>query len=175
MANERNFIAPGIDVDHLAVHLTNWLDSEGFESQKMLDNKIVVVQVRKKGAWRSALGMTSALTIKMQSAARNLKVEMGAATWADKAMIGTIGALVFWPLLVTTAYGSWDQVKLPKRIFGEIEQYVNVWNARPAMSPAVQSSSVAVAESLRECPNCHKEIISSANFCEYCGQKTEFS
>lgn len=134
MANARSFIAPGVNIDHLGVHLTNWLDGEGFQSQSLRgqDNS-VIIQTRKRGAWRNVLGMSSALTVRMQNLDDNLRVEMTAAKWIDKALVGTISTLVFWPTLITTAYGAWEQMKLPDRIFAEIDQYVQEWNARATM------------------------------------------
>ncbi|HOI13580.1 MAG TPA: hypothetical protein PLG75_06965 [Methanoculleus sp.] len=177
MTDEKIFTAPGINLNHLVVHLAKWLDDEGFESQRLQDKETIALQARKKGTWRNLLGMSSALTIKLQSDDRSLRVEMGAAKWVDKAVAGAIGMLVFWPLAVTTVYGSWEQMKLPQRVFQEIEQYIYVWSAR-APGNAVSQNAVLepqlAAESFMECPGCHKQIPAMANFCEFCGQKTNF-
>lgn len=178
MANKRTFfIAQDLNTNHLATHLERWLDSEGFEFQRLQERNTLAIQARKGGAWRNVVGMSSALTVKLENKGRNLDVEIGAAKWIDKAGAGIFWTIVFWPVALTSVYGAYDQMKLPSRIFGEIEQYVNVWNARTTMGTtpkAILQQSAGIPDSMRECPHCQENISSSARFCEHCGEGTGF-
>ena len=183
MVNERTFfMAQEINTNHLATHLEKWLDDKGFEFQRLREQNGLAIQARKEGAWRNVFGMSSALTIKLQNKGKNLNVEIGAAKWIDKAGAGAFWTLVFWPVALTSVYGAYDQMKLPDRIFEEIEQYVYVWNSRATMSATPQAATpqaaipqaAGMSDPTRECPHCQETISSNANFCERCGKATGF-
>jgi len=51
---------------------------------------------------------------------------MGAGRWADKAVVGGIATFVtLGILLVPVSIGTWQQAKMPERIFGYITEYLS--------------------------------------------------
>jgi hypothetical protein len=64
------------------------------------------------------------LNVVLRLRGNELQVEIGAGKWIDKATTGTVSLFVLWPLAVTTAFGAWQQAKLPQRTFSAIDDYI---------------------------------------------------
>jgi hypothetical protein len=54
-----------------------------------------------------------------------VNVEIGAGRWIDKAAVGTVSLFILWPLAFTAAFGAWQQMNMPSRIFDHINKYLN--------------------------------------------------
>jgi hypothetical protein len=106
------------DVQRLTADLKNWLRNESFDLQQMdTEDQGVLLQVKKRGALRDLVGMSTALNIVLKYSGDMLSVEIGAGKWVDKAVVGAVSMLVLWPLAFTAGYGAWEQSKLPDKIF----------------------------------------------------------
>ena len=111
--------------------IENWLSSEKqFEVQKVENLNTTVLQIRKKGNWRRFLGMSTALSIKLEKLDNSIEVEIGQGHWLGKVATGATSWFVLWPLAVSTAYGVYDQFKTPKNIFKFIESEVSELNEK---------------------------------------------
>ena len=107
----------------------NWLKLEkDFEVQKINDQSMELLQIRKIGTWRRFVGMSTALSIKFVKSEDSLEVEIGQGHWLGKVATGGTSMFILWPLLVSTAYGVFDQIKTPKKIFDFIEWKVSEIN-----------------------------------------------
>jgi len=175
MAEQRVYQAPNVIVGELTGVWSDWFQGQGFEVQTLeAPGGGFTVQTRKPEAWRSVVGMSAALNVTMTPQGENLLVEIGAAKWADKAAVGAVGILIFWPALIPAAYGAWKQSQLPKQVFQVIEQYVTTGQApiaaRPvaAALPAAAAPSVPPAEEMH-CPSCGQPARPGAKFCDHCG------
>ncbi len=174
MAEQKIFHAPGVNVGELAGVVSDWFQGQGFEAQTVeAPGGGFVVQARKPEAWRSIVGMSAALNVTMTPQGENLVVEMGAAKWIDKAAVGAVGVLIFWPAIIPAAYGAWKQSQLPKQVFQVIEQYITTGQAPVAARPvAVAAPAVAappVTPTEIRCPSCGQPVRAGAKFCEHCG------
>lgn len=95
-----------------------WLEEQGFDSQQVpTDHNATLLQIKKRGAWRDFVGMSTSLNIVFEQSEDVLKVEIGAGKWVDKAVAGTVSMFVLWPLAVTAGFGAWEQMKMPDKIF----------------------------------------------------------
>ena len=98
-----------------------WLESQDFDSQQMkTEGEGTLLQIKKRGAWRDFVGMSTSLNIVFHQQGDTLAVEIGAGKWIDKAAVGTVSMFILWPLAVTAGIGAWDQMKMPDRIFDHI-------------------------------------------------------
>ncbi len=172
MAEQRMYHAPGVDIRGLAGVVANWFQGQKFETQTLeAPGGGMVVQARQPEAWRSILGMSSALNVTMTLQGENLVVQMGAAKWVDKAAVGAVGVLIFWPALIPAAYGAWKQKQLPNQVFQLIDQYVATGQV-PVVAPMPAAAPVAApapAPAGARCPSCGQAVRTGAKFCDSCG------
>lgn len=171
MAEQRMYHAPSLDLRELAGVVSDWFQNQKFEVQTLeAPGGGLVVQARQPEAWRSILGMSSALNVTMTPQGENLIVQMGAAKWVDKAAVGAVGVLIFWPALIPAAYGAWKQKQLPNQVFQLVDQYVATGQAPVvAPMPAVTPAAAAPAPSGLKCPSCGQAVRAGAKFCDNCG------
>lgn len=170
MAEQKMYHAPGLDIRELADVVSNWFQSQQFEAQILeAPGGGLVVQARQPEAWRSILGMSSALNVTMIPQGDNLMVQMGAAKWVDKAAVGAVGLLLFWPALIPAAYGAWKQKQLPNQVFQLIDQYVATGQV-PVVGPVpVAAPAPTPVPSAARCPSCGQPVRAGAKFCDNCG------
>jgi hypothetical protein len=94
MSEQKAYSAPKIDINALGQSIMDQFKLDDYETQKLkAPNDGIIVQLRQKGSWRSALGMSSALTVTLTKQEDNLMVDIGAAKWGEKAAVGAAGVL----------------------------------------------------------------------------------
>lgn len=64
--------------------------------------------------------MGTSLNIVFHQLGDTLTVEIEAGKWIDKAAVGTVSMFILWPLAVSSAFGAWEQMKMPDKIFDYI-------------------------------------------------------
>lgn len=102
--------------------LIKWLNNEEFDCQEgRTEEGNVLIQITSRQKWKQFIGMSTALNIVMQLEKNRMKVEIGFGKWIDKLATGGISIVVLWPLAVTTAAGTYLQLKMPQRIFDYID------------------------------------------------------
>lgn len=114
----RRYACEGSDVQRLISEVKGWLESEDFDVQQMnMNDKGILLQLKKRGAWRDWVGMSTSLNIVFNQADDGLVVQIGAGKWIDKAAVGTVSLFILWPLAITVGFGAWEQAKMPERVF----------------------------------------------------------
>ncbi|MCS7351818.1 MAG: zinc ribbon domain-containing protein [Anaerolineae bacterium] len=137
MSDQRVFHAPNLNMGQLVQALSDWYRAQKFDVQVLdLPQGGVVIQARQEEAWRTLMGVSSALNVVLRRQGENLMVEVGAGKWVDKAIAAGAGLFLLWPLLFTAAYGAWRQSKLPQRTFEFIQQFIATGAALPADTAA---------------------------------------
>ncbi|OGO04287.1 MAG: hypothetical protein A2Y73_04115 [Chloroflexi bacterium RBG_13_56_8] len=171
MPEQRMYSAPDVDLANLAEALNQWFQGQGYEAQVLAaPGEGYVVQARRPESWRSWVGMSAALNVTLTPQGENLMVQTGAAKWADKAVVGAVGVLILWPMIIPAAYGAWKQKQLPDEVFRFIDQYVVSGGKVPTMSIAGAPVAAAPASSPRvRCPSCGEPVREGAKFCDNCG------
>lgn len=164
MSEQKIYCAPYIDINELSKKLEESFKKDKYDTQAFkAPNDGTTVQLRQKGSWRSALGMSSALTVTLTKQNENLIVDIGAAKWGEKAAVGAVGAVVFFPALITAAYGAWKQSQLPDQVFELIEQQIQL-----CQGASTQEIGTGNASNIT-CPSCKKTLTSGSKFCPGCG------
>ena len=174
MAEQRLYNAPDLDLSMLGQALVQWFQQQGFEAQVLQGPEGgYVVQARRAETWRSLVGMSAALNVSLIREDSKLLVRMGAAQWADKAVVGAVGALVFWPALIPAAVGAWKQKQLPDQVFRFIDQYIALGGqvTESDLARIMRPAAVAAPAAANQvaCPSCGQPIRQTARFCDNCG------
>ena len=69
--------------------------------------------------------MSTALNIIFRQAGSTVNVEIGGGKWIDKAVVGAFATFVaLGVLIIPVAIGTWEQVKMPQRIFRHIAEFL---------------------------------------------------
>ena len=171
MADQRMYHAPGLDLPALGEALSQWFMGEGFEAQTLQAPGGLAIQARRTEGWRSWVGMSAALNVTLMQQGDQLTVQMGAAKWTDKAVVGAVGLLIFWPALIPAGYGAWKQKKLPDQVFQFIDQYVAGGGAVSGTisASAVPAPTTTLSAAALTCPSCGEAVRPDAKFCDSCG------
>jgi len=120
-AKVRSYTCPSSETRRLIADVRNWLCNQGFDCQQLSTERHgVLLQIKKRGAWRDFVGMSTSLNIVFTQADDTLTVEIGAGKWIDKAVAGAVSIFVLWPLAVTAGLGAWEQTKMPDKVFDYI-------------------------------------------------------
>ncbi len=173
MPEQKTFQAPGIDLQGLAEALAQWFQGQSFAVQVLrVPAGGYAVQARKDDFWRTTSGLAAALNVTLNSDGDTLIVETGAAKWVDKAMLGVISAIIFWPTLALPAYGTFKQKQLVDKTLQFIARYVSERRATVAATKAtpVQSPSAEL-----RCPRCNRILKAGDRFCGTCRASLVFS
>lgn len=120
-SKRRRYACAPSDTSRLIEDVKHWLDAQGFDSQQMhTESQGHVIQIKRRGAWRDFVGMSTSLNIVFRQSGDTLTVEIGAGKWIDKAAAGTVSMFILWPLAITAGFGAWEQMKMPEKIFDYI-------------------------------------------------------
>jgi hypothetical protein len=119
----RTYQAPGLTAQDLAEKMRLWFAGHEYETQLLrLPDGILVVQGYRDDIWRVAVGLAAALTVQIKSLPdQSLEVTIGAGAWADKFIVAGIGLLLFLPLVLPAAWGTWEQYQLDQEVWNVIE------------------------------------------------------
>ena len=118
MTQSKSFPCPSSRFAELITSTQSWLSGEGFKCQKLqTEDGSTLLQIEKVGGWRKFVGMSTALNIVFHQVENTVNVEIGAGRWIDKATTGTVAFFFLWPLALTAGIGSWQQMKMPERVF----------------------------------------------------------
>lgn len=126
MSQTRSFACPRSRLPSLIGSVERWLRGENFNCQTLTtDDGGTLLQVEKKGGWRKFVGMSTTLNVVFRPAAETVNVEIGAGRWIDKAVASSVGMLLLWPFAITSAIGTWQQTKMPGRVYAQVAHYLS--------------------------------------------------
>lgn len=185
MAEQRMYNAPGLDVTALADALGQWFGGQQYETQVLEVPGGLAVQARKEDTLRTISGTGAALNISLTPQGDNLFVQIGAAKWVDKAVVGVVASIIFWPLLALPAYGWYKQREIARQALAFVDQYVASggqvasMGVNPMATPAAPRPMGAataplvapVGQAQVICPACGAQVRAGAKFCDACGAK----
>ncbi|MEG1618180.1 MAG: zinc ribbon domain-containing protein [Eubacterium sp.] len=145
------------------------------EQKKLISEAIktsdgYLVQAKAAENWKKFAGMDAGIQVQLSLVGdHSLSANIGSGKWVDKAATAAVGALIFWPLLATSAVGAWGQKKLPEDILNFIDQYVST-GTYPSLF-TMENVGTFSAGSGVTCPNCHSFNPVDSKFCQRCGLK----
>ena len=179
MANQKVYRAPGLDLQHLADALSQWLQSQGNETQALSVPGGMTIQARQTQSTAAKWGGGVALNVMMIQQDDNLQVQVGTSKWTMQAVSGVAAAIIFWPLLALPAYAAYKQKELIDSTWQFVDQYVVSGGqvAMPTMvsGPAAHFAAAPTASAQTACPSCGKPVRADAKFCPNCGAKLELT
>jgi hypothetical protein len=137
----RTYQAPGLTAQDLAEKMRLWFAGKQYETQLLrLPEGSLVIQGYRDDIWRVAVGLAAALTIQIKPLPdQSLEVTIGAGAWADKLFVAGIGLLLFLPLVLPAAWGTWEQHQLDQEVWKVIESALPV-GSTPTEQAAPESS-----------------------------------
>lgn len=169
MVDQKIYHAPGLDLQKLGQDLAQWFQVKGFETQLLQGpGEAVTVQARKAGSWASISGTSAALNVMMTPQGDNLLVQTGGAKWVDKAAVGVVSLLIFWPLIALPAYGAYKQKELIDEAYQFLDSYIGSGGI-PMAAPVAAPAAVSAPKAQARCPSCNQPVRAGAKFCDNCG------
>lgn len=111
---------------HEVANVVNrFLISNNLETQIIEANSEIIVQGKKKpNILNKALGLDEAVTVGISVEGNDVRVTVGGAKWADKAVAVAISWFIFAPTIVTAGWGAYKQKKLYSEVEEEIEKFL---------------------------------------------------
>ena len=152
--------------EDLATALKGFFQEKGMESQCFEKEKgNYIVQAKSKDSYlRKIAGVEKACTVSLKVESRVLHVEIGEDKWLDKMAGAAIAWFITWPVLLTTAYGTYKQLQLPKEIDAFIQIYLGT-------EPMTYLTANEVGNAQKFCYECGASKEEQAKFCPNCGTK----
>ncbi len=125
MSHTKNFHCTPSRLEDLIKSVREWLEDKDFNCEKYITEEgHTLIQIEKRGTWRKFVGMSTALNIIFQQVNNSINIEICKEKWVDKALTATASIVLFWPLVVSTGMGSWEQMKMPELIYDYVEHFL---------------------------------------------------
>ncbi len=171
----RTFYGPDINLEALAQALVDFFARDRYRTQMMPVHPAgFMVQAAKEDALRKISGTDTALTAVLNLEGEYVAVDLGGAKWADKGLVAGVGALLFFPVLITAGIGTYNQTHLQNDVWQFIEQYIHthskagpgpqgVAQAKPPAPPPPAAGVAGV------CAQCKQPLPPGSKFCNACG------
>ena len=120
----RAFSAPGTDPKAVAEDLRQFYQGLGMQSRvTRAEIGGYLVEARHAGKLRAMAGLQSAIEVLVMSEGDDLLIHISAGKWGDKALAVGLSPLLP-PTLLTAAYGTHRQSKLPAQTLERVEQFL---------------------------------------------------
>ena len=101
--------------------LKSYLLSNGYIIQEFLREDGLILQIKKGGGFKTAIGLSTALNVNIEQTEDCFSVSFSNGKWVNKAAAAGVSLFILWPLLITSAVGAYRQAELP----GKITTYIN--------------------------------------------------
>ncbi|AGY59238.1 hypothetical protein [Gloeobacter kilaueensis] len=146
----RTYQAPATSAEALVEKVRQWFSDNHYETQTLrLPGGSLVVQGYRDDIWRVAVGLAAALTVQVKALPGDtLEVTIGGGAWGDKLFVAGIGLLLFYPLVLPAAWGTWEQYKLDQDIWKVIE--ADLPGGSTTVEPAAVTATDTAATPLPE-------------------------
>jgi hypothetical protein len=171
--DKRRYFAPYVDILALGEALEAWYRENGFETQFLPGTDgSVAVQAQKADLKRQMVGMATALTCVFVKNGEYIELEIGKASWVDKAAASVIGLALLGATLVTAGVGVYKQSRLKTDTLRFVEAYIDFGSERAvSLSRRLRSGSIppSVNPVNTVCSSCGKQNPLDARYCEECG------
>ncbi len=186
--SSRFYQSSHLNVERMVQDSERIFQAQGYQVQHFTHEGQVIVQLREGSDFEAALGMQAALTVILQRNGDGVVVTIGEQKWIDKAAVGFLGAIILWPLLLTTGVGIIRQANLEYQLLGALDEAarrqganVHVTSDSPFCShpdqgsryshtdtPPSQSGSMP-GNGQKQCPRCQALNEADDAFCSRCG------
>jgi len=124
-----------IDIERLANDLENAYRAQNYQVQQVGNKDQMLVQLKKGGDFEALIGMQAALSVTLQHIGGGTLAMIGQQKWIDKAAVGAVGMLVFWPLAATAGVGAIRQASLANQVLNVVDGLVRQQRPGVQMGP----------------------------------------
>ena len=124
-----------IDIERLATDLENVYRAQNYQVQQIGNKDQMLVQLKKGGDLEALIGMQAALSVTLQHTGGGTLAMIGNQKWIDKAAVGAIGMLVFWPLAIPAGVGAIRQASLANQVLNIVDGLVRQQRPDVQMGP----------------------------------------
>ncbi len=119
--SSRFYQSSHLNIERMIQDLERTFFGQGYQVQHFSHGGQVIVQVREGSDFEAVLGMQAALTVILQPDRNGVTATIGEQKWIDKAAVGLLGAIVLWPLLVTSGVGIVRQANLEHQLLSALD------------------------------------------------------
>lgn len=120
-----------------------------------------LISLTKGGMFKAALGMKTALNLKLKLQSDALDAEASVGVFGMQVLPSLITYYIAWPVMLTQIWGLVKQSKLDDEVIDAVEKIVK----QQAIVPA------EIAENRAFCTKCGAAHAAGAAFCSSCGEK----
>ena len=189
--SSRFYQRPGLNIERMVQDVERSFIGQGYQVQHFAHDGQIIIQLREGSDFEAVLGMQAALTVVLHRSGDGVTATLGEQKWIDKAAVGLLGAIVLWPLLVTTGVGIIRQANLESQLLGALDSaalqqgaQVHVTNDSP-FSPPYQGPQSSYSQPYnappqsgpmpmpgygqKQCPRCQSVNDADDTFCSRCG------
>lgn len=162
---ERLYKGKAAIMNDLASYLVNNYKQKNYETQIVpASSEEVIVQIKKEDTVKALLGMTEVLSISIKKQQNDLSIAVGKSRWIDKIGAGAVGAIVFWPLIVTAGIGAYKQYSFMEEIWEIITGYIGEtgFQSNQLIEECANTGNVI-------CSTCQAAVSKLSKFCTSCG------
>lgn len=160
-------LSDSVTIQSLGVALVQFfLEKKGMIAEGREIPQGYIIQAKNRESWKKMVGMDNAIQVQIIDMNNgSVDVQLGEAKWSDKLMTAGVG-LYFPPLLLSSAFGAWQQKQLPDEIFHFVENYImSGWT--PTATP--NFATEVATENQVACPSCNTRNSVHSKFCMNCG------
>lgn len=137
------------------------------------NENIFIIQAKEKGTLKTVSGMRITTIIRTKLENNVLSVTQGQGKWNASRGLGMgIGMAIFWPTLVTTGIGAYQQSRTTNKVFDYINSFIN--NLIMDGSNVIDEDyikEISYTSSERICSNCSKPVSANVAYCTMCGSR----
>ncbi len=188
--SSRFYQSSNLNIERMIQDVERIFLAQGYQVQHFTHDRQVIIQLREGSDFEAVLGMQAALTVILQRNGNGVIATLGEQKWIDKAAVGFLGAIVLWPLLVTTGVGIIRQANLENQLLSTLDaaalqQGANIhvtddspfspqtppqgphsqaYNAPPQSGPMPMPGY-----GQKQCPRCQTVNDADDTFCSRCG------
>jgi hypothetical protein len=175
--SHRLFAFAPADLTPVARDVAEHFQGQDYEvtSEKTITNGYDI-SITKGGAFKSVLGLKTALKVDIEPANGMTKAQAGVGIFGLQAVPTAITLLLFWPVIITQIWGMVQSSKLDEEAMEVIEASLQaharatVATAPPASAPGEGAAPTAPGTHAF-CTECGASLPAEARFCPSCGTK----
>jgi hypothetical protein len=156
------------DLDPIADAVVRQFRSKGYEVVRQESpNSGWHLSITGKDAFKTVLGMKTALNVEVESSILGITAEAGVGMFGQQFIPALVSFFVAWPVLSGQIWERVQACRLDTEVFECIEASIAVQSVSQGTKPGDPASGRLAP--LAFCTNCGTRIVEAGLFCAHCG------